>query len=83
MLEYQTHRSFPDFRGISLVSVHCSILSRKGASGIPGVIQAAPVPAFRNSPETVDDIVNHSVGRVLDSFGLDSGAVSRWEGRRR
>ena len=39
---------------------------------------APPVPGFYARPETVDDIVDHSVGRVLDLFGLDSGKVSRW-----
>jgi 4-hydroxy-3-polyprenylbenzoate decarboxylase len=47
-----------------------------------GAIVAPPVPAFYNSPLTVDDIVNHTVGRVLDLFGLDVGLVKRWQGMR-
>ncbi len=43
-----------------------------------GAIVAPPVPAFYARPETVDDIVDHTVGRVLDLFGLDSGKVTRW-----
>jgi 4-hydroxy-3-polyprenylbenzoate decarboxylase len=43
-----------------------------------GAIIAPPLPAFYNRPATVDDIVNHSVGRVLDLFGLDTGLVKRW-----
>ena len=43
-----------------------------------GAIVAPPVPAFYARPETVDDIVDHTVGRVLDLFGLDSGKVARW-----
>lgn len=43
-----------------------------------GAVIAPPVPAFYNKPESVDDIVNHSVGRVLDLFGIDTGQVSRW-----
>ena len=43
-----------------------------------GAIVAPPVPGFYARPETVDDIVDHSVGRVLDLFGLDSGKVTRW-----
>ena len=39
-----------------------------------------PVPAFYNNPRTIDDIVNHSVGRVLDLLGLDLGLVKRWGG---
>lgn len=43
-----------------------------------GAIVAPPLPAFYNRPTSVDDIVNHSVGRVLDLFGLDAGLVKRW-----
>lgn len=45
-----------------------------------GAIICPPMPAFYAAPQTVDDIVNHSVGRILDLFGLDSGLVKRWEG---
>lgn len=44
-----------------------------------GAIVAPPVPAFYNSPESVDDIVNHTVGRVLDLFDIDAGIVKRWK----
>ena len=43
-----------------------------------GAIIAPPVPAFYNRPKTLDDIVDHTVGRVLDLFDLDSGSVKRW-----
>lgn len=43
-----------------------------------GAIIVPPVPAFYAQPQTVDDIVNHSVGRVLDLFGIDSDLVRRW-----
>jgi flavin prenyltransferase len=43
-----------------------------------GAIIAPPVPAFYAKPESLDDMVNHSVGRVLDLFGLDTGSVHRW-----
>ena len=43
-----------------------------------GAVIAPPVPAFYARPESVDDIVDQSVGRVLDLFGLDSGKVTRW-----
>jgi len=43
-----------------------------------GAIVAPPVPAFYGRPESIDDIVDHSVGRVLDLFGLDTGKVTRW-----
>lgn len=43
-----------------------------------GAIVAPPLPAFYARPESVADLVDHSVGRVLDLFGLDTGAVRRW-----
>ena len=43
-----------------------------------GVIIAPPVPAFYNRPKTLDDIVDHTVGRVLDLFDIDTGSVKRW-----
>ena len=43
-----------------------------------GAVIAPPVPAFYNGPRSVDDIIDQTVGRVLDLFGLDSGKVSRW-----
>lgn len=46
-----------------------------------GGIILPPVPAFYTRPESVDDIVNHTVGRVLDLFGVEhAGLVKRWEG---
>jgi 4-hydroxy-3-polyprenylbenzoate decarboxylase len=43
-----------------------------------GAIVMPPVPAFYSCPKTVDDIVNHSVGRALDLFGIDNSLVQRW-----
>lgn len=49
-----------------------------------GGIIAPPVPAFYAKPETIEEMVDHTVGRILDLFGLDSGKVERWrEDRRR
>ncbi len=44
MLQHQPHGPFPDFRGITFVSVHCSILSRNGVSGKPGAVQTGLAP---------------------------------------
>ena len=43
-----------------------------------GAIILPPVPAFYQRPQTIDDIVNHTVGRCLDLFDLDVGLVKRW-----
>lgn len=45
-----------------------------------GAILAPPVPAFYTRPETLDDIVTQSIGRVLDLFDLDLEQVQRWQG---
>ena len=44
-----------------------------------GAIVAPPVPAFYNRPKSLDDIVDHTVGRLLDLFGLETGKVKRWK----
>ena len=45
-----------------------------------GAIVAPIVPAFYNRPQTLDDIINQTVGRLLDLFGIESGVVTRWRG---
>ncbi|MDB6046067.1 MAG: 3-octaprenyl-4-hydroxybenzoate carboxy-lyase [Gammaproteobacteria bacterium] len=45
-----------------------------------GGIIAPPVPAFYTRPQSLQDVIDHTVGRVLDLFGLDAGVVPRWEG---
>ena len=41
-----------------------------------------PVPAFYSKAKTIDAIVNHTVGRVLDLFDVHHDAIARWEGMR-
>lgn len=43
-----------------------------------GAIVMPPVPAFYARPASVDDIIEHSIGRALDLFGLESGRLRRW-----
>jgi 4-hydroxy-3-polyprenylbenzoate decarboxylase len=64
-------------REVPLHVGHCKLLYEVAQLG--AVISPA-IPAFYNQPQTIDDIINHSVGRVLDLFGLDTGALKRWEG---
>ena len=44
-----------------------------------GAIVMPPVPAFYSKPQSIDDIVDHSVGRVLDLFGIENTLVRRWQ----
>ena len=46
-----------------------------------GAIIFPPVPAFYTRPSTVAEMVDHTVGRVLDLFGIDAGLVPRWTGQ--
>jgi len=43
-----------------------------------GAIIAPPVPAFYTRPQSLDDVVNQTVGRVLDLFDIESGLPQRW-----
>jgi polyprenyl P-hydroxybenzoate/phenylacrylic acid decarboxylase-like protein len=45
-----------------------------------GGIIMPPVPAFYAMPKTLDDLVAHTVGRILDLFGVRSTKVKRWQG---
>jgi len=45
-----------------------------------GAVIAPIVPAFYTRPKTLDDVINHTVGRLLDQFGIDTKAVKRWKG---
>ena len=44
-----------------------------------GAIVYPPVPAFYARPATIEEMVDHTLGRVLDLFGMVTGAVKRWE----
>jgi 4-hydroxy-3-polyprenylbenzoate decarboxylase len=44
-----------------------------------GAIIAPPVPAFYTKPASLDDMINHTVGRVLDLFEIETNAVKRWK----
>lgn len=47
-----------------------------------GAVVYPPVPAFYARPASLDEMVDHTLGRVLDLFGLDLGTVRRWTGER-
>jgi 4-hydroxy-3-polyprenylbenzoate decarboxylase len=47
-----------------------------------GAIVFPPVPAFYARPASLDEMVDHTIGRVLDLFDIDTGLVSRWTGER-
>jgi 4-hydroxy-3-polyprenylbenzoate decarboxylase len=48
-----------------------------------GAIVYPPVPAFYSRPQTLEEMVDHTLGRVLDLFDLEVGFVKRWSGEKR
>lgn len=56
---------------------HCELMMKACQLG---AVMAPPMPAHYILPKTVDDLVNHHVGRILDLFDLDPGLVQRWHG---
>jgi 4-hydroxy-3-polyprenylbenzoate decarboxylase len=45
-----------------------------------GAVLLPPMPSFYHKPQTIDDIVNQTVGKVLDQFGIDASLFKRWTG---
>jgi 4-hydroxy-3-polyprenylbenzoate decarboxylase len=43
-----------------------------------GAVILPPVPAFYALPKSIDDVIDHTIGRALDLFGIDTGRVKRW-----
>jgi 4-hydroxy-3-polyprenylbenzoate decarboxylase len=60
--------------------LHAGHLKTMAALAEMGAIIAPPIPGFYNHPQTVMDIVDHSVDRVLDLIGLPDPQVRRWDG---
>jgi len=48
-----------------------------------GAIVAPPIPAFYTAPKSVEDLVDHSVERILDLIGLPEPGAHRWNGPHR
>ena len=65
-------------REVPLHAGHCKLMYEATQLG---AIIAPPFTSFYHRPKTIDDLVNHSVGRVLDLFDLDTGVVKRWAGQ--
>ena len=56
---------------------HLELMSRVADLG--GII-LPPVPAFYHAPRTIDDIINHTLGKILDCLGIDNALFARWKG---
>ena len=58
--------------------LHTGHLRTMTALSEMGAIIAPPVPAFYVKPQTLDEMIGQTLGRVLDLFGFDTGRVTRW-----
>jgi 4-hydroxy-3-polyprenylbenzoate decarboxylase len=58
--------------------LHIGHLRSMAAAAEIGAIIAPPVPAFYAKPASLDAMIDQTLGRILDLFDLDTGAVARW-----
>jgi len=45
-----------------------------------GAVLVPPIPAFYHQPKSVDDVINHAVGKALDALGVPNEMFARWKG---
>lgn len=60
--------------------LHAGHIKAMGLACDAGAVIMPPVPAFYTRPQSVDDIVDHTVGRVLDRLGFEHDGLRRWNG---
>ena len=65
------------FRETPLHAGHIALMDQATRMG---AIIMPPIPSFYHRPQSIDDIVNQSVGRMLDLFEMSNDLVSRWTG---
>jgi len=79
LLANMAGRLDPD--GVLLVRetpLHTGHLRTMTALSEMGAVIAPPVPAFYAKPQSLEEMIDQTLGRVLDLFGLDAGTVRRW-----
>ncbi len=59
--------------------LHAGHLRNMASVAEMGAVISPPVPAFYARPATIDEMVDHTLGRVLDLFDIDIGTVRRWK----
>src|SRR5438045_5704028 len=58
--------------------LHTGHLRTMTALSEMGAVIAPPVPAFYAKPQSLEEMIDHTLGRALDLFGFDTGTVRRW-----
>jgi len=66
--------------GLRETPLHAGHLRNMALLAEIGAVIAPIVPAFYDRPKTIDDVIDQTVGRLLDLFGIDTGTVRRWSG---
>ena len=64
------------FRETPLHAGHIALIEQANRNG---AIVMPPVPAFYHRPQTLDDVINQTVGRALDLFDIETNVVKRWK----
>ena len=66
--------------GVREAPLHVGHLRQLTTLAELGAVIFPPVPAFYHRPKTLDDIVNHTVGRILDRLGIPQDLAREWAG---
>jgi flavin prenyltransferase len=61
--------------------LHVGHLRLMTAASEMGAVLLPPAPAFYHKPQTITDIIDHTVGKILDLFHIDHNLYRRWEGK--
>jgi len=64
--------------GVRETPLHSGHLRTMAQLSDMGAVIAPIVPALYARPKTLDDVIAHTIGRLLDHFGIETGAVRRW-----
>ena len=59
--------------------LHLGHLRSMAAVAEMGAVVAPPVPAFYAKPQSIAEMIDHTLGRALDQFDIDVGTVRRWK----
>lgn len=62
--------------------LHLGHIRSMAAATEAGAIICPPVPAFYARPASIEEMVDHTLGRMLDLFDIEAGTVRRWTGQR-
>jgi flavin prenyltransferase len=60
--------------------LHLGHLRLMTAATEAGAVILPPVPGFYTRPSTIEQVVDHTITKMLDQFGLDASLIDRWQG---